>query len=111
MKLSGRDVLTIAAGLAAGAALLFVYRRINAAAESIAGAPGRAIDAISAGISDAADYIASLPAAALETAIDVTGGRPRQGVDGWQYFPAEGVAIDPAGNYWQGTKIIWRAPK
>lgn len=111
MKINGRDALTLAAGLAAGVALLFVYRRLTAAADQIAAAPGRAFDAVKEGISDAVDYVASLPAAALETAIDVTGGRPRQGTDGWQFYPMEGVAIDPEGNYWRGTKIIWRAPK
>ena len=104
--LKAADLLTLAAGLAVGVGVVVALRKLQGIADDVTGAPGRVLDAVGEAFNVAADYVSDTAAKAYETAIE-----PRKGTDGWQFFPAEGVAIDPQGNYWKGTRIIWRAPK
>lgn len=108
MKVSASDLLTVAAGLAAGLAVLYAVRKLSAAAESLGAAPSRALEAISEAAGEAIDYVASLPAAVADKAVSVYDAaiKPSANTHGWQFF-SSGVAIDPKGRYWRGTKIIY----
>lgn len=106
MKLSGEgqaELIRIAAILAGAALAAWLVKRQLTSAASAAG------DYVDNLLDSAAGVIADTGAAVKTAAVNAydVAFMPRAGTDGWQFFPMEGVAIDPKGNYWRGTRIIW----
>jgi hypothetical protein len=102
MKLAGEaqaELVKLALIGAAAVVVVLMVRRSAAAAggaiaealETVASLPGRAVGAVTETAASSYDAVFT----------------PRAGTDGWQFFPMDGVAIDPSGAYWMGTKKIW----
>lgn len=70
MKLSGESVLTLAAGVVAGLAVLYAMRRASAAADSITSIPGRLYDAVTGTMREVTDAIGTSVTETTQEAYD-----------------------------------------
>lgn len=106
MKLSGEgqaQLIRIAALLAAGVLAAWIVKRQLGTLTSAAGDyVDHVLTAAGDAITGAVDSVKVVAVDAYDAAVT-----PRAGTDGWQFFPMDGIAIDPAGAYWRGTKKIW----
>lgn len=106
MKLTGAgqaELIRIAAIAGAAALAVWIIRR---QVGTIGSAAGELVDNL---LDRAGNLAADVGNAITTTAGDAVDAAltPRAGTDGWQFFPHDGVAIDPQGRYWRGTRIIW----